>query len=133
MISTGVGAQAFIASSKDAELASSVISYDAVVEVEIAKLYQSELQNSQSKMAQYLAQFNKKTIEVKVADIVLVNSKKIGGLTIGEYILPIRTEGKSSPEIVAQIAVLYVSDMSDEEMGLSTRIYFQNFMGTELK
>jgi len=126
LISTfGVSADTFIPSSQDQNLYASVISFDAKPEVEIVKIFNNEIKNPESKISKYLSSLSGKVAEVNPSDLIITNKKFGPGLTLVEYLLPIRVIGETASSAIKQIAILYISDLSEEEIGLSTRIYFQ--------
>ena len=123
--SFAVSAETFVASSQDQNLYAAFISYDAIPEVEIAKAFNSELKKPESKISKYLSNFAGKVAEVSPTNLTIVINTNIDARKIVQYIMAIKIIGDSSKTTFKQISVLYYSDLSEEEIGLSTRIYFQ--------
>ena len=104
-------------------LASAVISFDAPVKEEIVKLYNSELGRTSSKVNTYLSQVSGEILRAQLDDLVLIKSTKLGQNDIKLYVLTTNANIDSTKTAVKRISVLYSSDMGEEEMGLSTKIY----------
>lgn len=101
----------------------SVISRDASVEKEILRLYNRQVNNLESLLNQKISAQSALS-EAASEDLVLVKSGKLAGADFTTYLLTVKA-GKS---VLGHLSVLYYSDLSEEEVGLSTRIYLNDFV-----
>jgi hypothetical protein len=115
------------------DLASSVISSEADTAVEIVKLYNAQLKDPHSKISKGLADIRSLLIDVNASDLVLLQSGQSAGVYTASFLLPIRTAWKSQTTTERYITAEYVSDMTEEEIGLSTRIYLTGFANVIVK
>jgi hypothetical protein len=125
--------QANEGSSADRDLATSVISAEGNVAQEVIKLYRAQLKNPKSKISQHLEESRAELVEAEASDLVLLESGHSAGVFSASYLLPIRTAWKSSTSTLTYIAVTYISDMNEEEINLSTKIYLTKFVDVEIK
>jgi hypothetical protein len=124
---------AYEPSSADRDLATSVISVNGNVAQEVVKLYKAQLKNPKSKISQHLEESRAELVEAQASDLVLLESGHSAGVFSASFLLPIRTAWKSSTSTLTYIAVEYVSDSTEEEINLSTKIYLTKFVDVEIK
>jgi hypothetical protein len=124
---------AYETSSADRDLATSVISAEGNIAQEVIKLYKAQLKNPKSKISQHLEESRAELVEAEASDLVLIDSGHSAGVFSASYLLPIRTAWKSSTSTLTYIAVNYISDMNEEEINLSTKIYLTKFVEVEIK
>lgn len=124
---------AYEPSSADRDLATSVIAAEGNVAQEVIKLYKAQLKNPKSKISQHLEESRAELVEAEASDLVLLESGQSAGVFSASYLLPIRTGWKSSTSTLTYISVLYISDMNEEEINLSTKIYLTKFVNVEIR
>jgi hypothetical protein len=113
--------------------AMSVISREASISKEAIRLYNLQLKRADSLLSQKLGSLRDSVVEATAEDLVLVKSGKLAGADFSTYLLAVNVANASGLSTIGHISVLYYSDLSEEEIGLSTRIYLNGFVDDLVK